>query len=385
MRGLEFTAGKAERYIFMDERKGSILLLPLAGMESVAARIKAHLENIAPGTPCEILSVELPRFSTGDAKAVLGRSVRGRDVYIIVDVGNYGCEYTMFGRSVCMSPDEHYQNLIRTVSAIDGKAERVNVISPLLYSERQDRRITRESLDCAVALQHLAAIGVANIMAFDVHDDRVQNAIPFVGFDMLMPIYQTIKAMRRKYPDMKFDEDNLVVVSPDFGGMGRNFKYANELDIDLGVFYKRRSRSKFVGGRYEVEVHKYIGPEVSGRDALLVDDVIASGDTMLDSVYKIKENGARRVFVASTFGFFTEGIAKYDRAHAEGVLEAVFITNASYRRPEITGAPWYREVDIQKYIAYYIYCVNTGKSITRIMDPHGKIQALLGRPRAQDK
>ena len=369
----------------MDERNGSILLMPLAGMEGFAAKIKEHLESIAPGTTCYILPVELPRFSTGDAKAVLNRSVRGRDAYIIVDVGNYGCEYKMFGRQVCMSPDEHFQNLIRTLSAIDGKAERVNVISPLLYSERQDRKITRESLDCAVALQQLAGIGVANIMAFDVHDDRVQNAIPFVGFDILMPIYQTIKAMNRKYPDIKFDEDNLVVVSPDFGGMSRNFGYANELDVDLGVFYKRRSRSKFVNGRYEVEVHKYIGPDVAGKDVLLVDDIIASGDTMLDSVYKLKESGARRVFVAATFGFFTEGIAKYNRAHADKVLEAVFITNASYRRPEITNAPWYCEVDIQKYIAYYIYSVNAGKSISAIMDPHGKIQALLNKARSQDK
>lgn len=363
----------------MDERKGSIVLIPLTGMENVAYKIKEHLELISPGTPCEIIPVEIPRFSTGDAKAVLCRSVRGKDVYIIVDVGNYGCEYTMFGRSVCMSPDEHHQNLIRTMSAIDGKAERINVITPLLYSERQDRKITRESLDCAVALQHLAAIGVSNIMAFDVHDDRVQNAVPFIGFDMLMPIYQTIKAIKNVYPDMKYDEDNLAVVSPDFGGMNRNFMYANELGVDLGVFYKRRSRSRFTSGRYEVEIHKYIGPDVSGKNVLLVDDIIASGETMLDSVAKIKEYGAKRVFVAVTFGFFTAGTEKYTRAYEEGILDAVFITNASYRRPEITDAPWYREVDIQKYIAYYIYCVNAGKSISAILDPHRKIQALLNR------
>lgn len=366
------------------ENKGQIVLIPLLGMEEVARQIKDHLAEISPPTPCEIVRVELPRFATGDSKAVLTESVRGKDVYIIVDVGNYGCEYTMFGRSVCVSPDEHYQNVIRTISAIDGKAERVNVISPLLYSTRQDRRVSRESLDCAVALQQLANIGVSNIMAFDLHDDRVQNAIPFVGFDMLMPVYQTIKAMRRAYPDMKFDEEHLLMVSTDFGGMNRNLTFANELGVDLGVFYKRRSRSNFTNGKYGVELHKYIGPDVAGRDVLIVDDVIASGDTMLDSVLKLKEYGAGRVFVAATFGFFTEGVAKYNKAYNEGALEAVFITNASYRREEITSAPWYREVNIRKYIACYIFCVNTGKSISAIMDPHQKIQALMNRVRATE-
>ncbi len=361
------------------ENKGPIVLIPLMGMEEVAEKIKCHLADISAETPCEIVKVELPRFATGDSKAVLTQSVRGKDVYILADVGNYGCEYTMFGRTVCMSPDDHFQNLIRTISAIDGKAERVNVISPLLYSERQDRKISRESLDCAVALQHLGSIGVSNIMAFDVHDDRVQNAIPFVGFDMLMPVYQTIKAMKKSYSDLKCDEENLIIVSPDFGGMNRNFTYANELGVDLGVFYKRRSRSKFTNGKYGVDVHKYMGPDVAGKDVLLVDDIIASGDTMLDSVVKLREAGARRVFIAATFGFFTEGVAKYNKAYSDGVLDAVFITNASYRRSEITEAPWYREVDIRKYIAYYIFCVNTGKSISAIMDPHRKIQALLNK------
>jgi ribose-phosphate pyrophosphokinase len=361
------------------ENKGQIVLIPLMGMEEVAEKIKGHLAEISAETSCDIVKVDLPRFATGDSKAVLTQSVRGKDVYILVDVGNYGCEYSMFGRKVCMSPDDHFQNLIRTISAIDGKAERVNVISPLLYSERQDRKISRESLDCAVALQQLANIGVSNIMAFDVHDDRVQNAIPFVGFDMLMPVYQTIKAMKREYPDIKFDEDNLVIVSPDFGGMNRNFMYANELGVDIGVFYKRRSRSNFANGKYGVEVHKYIGPDVTGRDVLMADDVIASGETMLDSVAKIKEYGAKRIFIAVTFGFFTEGVAKFNKAYEDGLLDGVFITNASYRREEILTAPWYREVDIRKYIAYYIFCVNTGKSISGIMDPHRKIQALMNR------
>ncbi len=364
------------------ENKGQIVLIPLLGMEEVACQIKNHLAEISPMTPCEIVKVELPRFATGDSKAVLTQSVRGKDVYIIVDVGHYGCEYTMFGRCVCVSPDEHYLNIVRTISAIDGKAERINVISPLLYSTRQDRRVKRESLDCAVALQQLENIGVSNIMAFDLHDSRVQNAIPFVGFDMLMPVYQTIKAMSLAYPKMKFDEENLLMVSPDFGGMNRNLIYSNELGIDLGVFYKRRSRTNFMNGKYGVELHKYIGPDVEGRDVLIVDDVIASGDTMLDSVLKLKEYGAGRVFVATTFGFFTEGVDKYTKAYNEGALEAVFITNASYLREEITSAPWFHEVNVRKYIAYYIFCVNTGKSISAILDPSQKIQTLMRCVRA---
>lgn len=353
-----------------------IVLLPLRGMEETALRIEKYL-NVIGTKKVSVLKVSLPRFSTGDAKAVLPESVRGKDVYIIVDVGNYSLTYDMHGYENHMSPDDHWQDIVRTVSAIGGKALRVNVISPMLYAARQDRRVQRESLDCAVALEHLYSIGVANIMAFDVHDDRVQNATPFMGFDKLMPIYQAIKAVKKNYPDVDFSEKNTVMVSPDFGGMGRNHEYANELGIDLGVFYKRRSTTDFADGKYAVQVHKYIGPDVEGKDVFVVDDIIASGETMLDVVRQIKERGAKRIFLIATFGFFTKGTAEFDRAYNDGALDAVFITNASYRNDRVTSSPWYKEIDIVKYISYYIYSVNAGKSVAEIINPHKKIQKLL--------
>ena len=357
-----------------DVMTNEIVLIPLCGMEKTAIRIKEYLHQISGNKSVIICNVSLPRFATGDAKAVLNESVRGKDVYIIVDVGNYSLTYTMRGYENHMSPDEHYQDIVRVVSAVGGKANRVNVVSPLLYSARQDRRILRESLDCAVALQHLYSIGVSNIMAFDVHDDRVQNATPFMGFDKLMPIYQAIKSVCRSYSDIVFDENNTIVISPDFGGMGRNYEYANELGVDMGVFYKRRSNADFFDGKYTVEVHKYMGPEVAGKDILIVDDILASGETMLDAIRQIKEMGAKRVFAIVTFGLFTKGTKAFDDAYEAGMLDAVFITNASYISEEVANAKWYKEVNILKYIAYYIFCVNSGYSVARIVDPHQKIK-----------
>ncbi len=356
---------------------GNIVIVPLRGMEKMAEQIVNYLVEIANVTTAKIIIPDLPRFNTGDAKAVLAESVRGKDVYLLMDVGNYACTYSMHGITNHMSPDEHYQDLIRVISAIGGKAARINVISPMLYAARQDRRILRESLDCAVALQNLYSIGVENIMAFDVHDDRVSNAVPFMGFDKLMPTYQTIKAICHDFPDVVFDEENMVMISPDFGGMGRNYIYSNELGLDLGVFYKRRSMTDFVDGHYAVQVHKYIGPDVRGKDVLIVDDIIASGDTILDVVVKIKEMGARRIFVAATFGLFTAGTGKFDRSYEKGELDAIFVTNASYRSDEVISAPWYREVNIVKYTAYYIYSVNTGCSIAQLLDPHRRIHDLV--------
>lgn len=296
-----------------------------------------------------------------------------------MDVGNYSCHYSIYGQDVIMSPDEHFQNLKRTISAIAGKANRINVISPLLYSSRQDRRISRESLDCAVALQELERINVSNIMAFDVHDNRVQNAVPFMGFDDLYPIYQVLKSVTMNFSDIIFDEEHTIFISPDFGAMNRNYAYTCELGLDLGVFYKRRSTSKMVNGSYVVDTHKYIGPEVKGKDVFIVDDVICSGLTMLDTAQKLNDVGAKRVFLSSTYALFSSGIEAFNKAYEDGIIEAVFITNASYRREEIRNAPWYCEVDVTKYIAYYIYCVNSGKSISDILDPHKKIHKLLDK------
>lgn len=355
----------------------SVSLIPLYGTEELVSSVQHYLEEIYSIEECRIVQSDILRFTTGDAKAVLEETVRGTDVFILVDVGNYACSYKMFGQEVIMSPDEHYQNLKRTISAIGGKAARINVISPLLYSGRQDRRIGRESLDCAVALRELENMKVDNIMAFDVHDNRVQNAIPFVGFDDLFPVYQVIKTMVRNYSDIVFDKEHTVFISPDFGATNRNFTYSDELDLDMGIFYKRRSKSKIQNGKYVVDEHKYIGPDVNGKDVITVDDIMCSGETILDVAKKMKAMGAKRVFVSVTFALFTEGVELFNKAHSEGIIEAVFITNASYRREEIKEAVWYKEVDVTKYISYYIYCINQGESIAKILDPHKKIRKLF--------
>jgi len=358
---------------------GEIVLLPLRGMKEYANKIQQYLYEIADDVDVSIIDLELLRFQTGDAKAVLCESVRGKDVYLVVDMGNYSETYNIHGYENHMSPDEHYMDLMRTISAIGGKAARINVISPFLYAAKQDRRILRESLDCAIALQQLYSVGVSNIMAFDVHDDRVQNAVPFIGFDKLMPIYQAIKSLRTAYPDVSFDRNHTVVVSPDFGGMERNYTYSDELGIDLGVFYKRRSHTDFSDGNYAVQIHKYFGPDVAGKDVLVIDDIIASGETMLDVVSQLSALGAKRIFLVATFGFFTKGTAKFDEAYNSGILEAVFITNASYVNENIISSPWYKEIDVIKYISYYIYCVNSGYSVAKLIDPHQKIQNYLNR------
>jgi len=358
---------------------GEIVLLPLRGMVDYAKKIREHLSEIAEDVDVSIIDIDLPRFKTGDAKAILSESVRGKDVYIIVDMGNYSETYRLSQFENHMSPDEHFMDLMRTISAIGGKAARINVISPLLYAARQDKRTSRESLDCAVALQQLYSVGVSNIMAFDVHDDKVQNAVPFIGFDKLMPTYQAIKALHNAYPDLIFDEDHTVVVSPDYGAMSRNNAYADELNLELGVFYKRRSTSNMVDGSYEVEVHKYSGPDVNGKDIIIADDILASGYSMLDAVKQLKDLGAKRIFIIATFGMFTSGAEKYNEAYKNGVFDAVFITNASYVSTDITNTPWYREIDVRKYISYYIYCVNSGHSIAKLLDPHKKIQKFLSK------
>ncbi len=354
-----------------------IVLIPLYGTEELAKKIEYYLRETYNKEECHVVNSNIIRFSTGDAKAVLEDTIRGADIYILMDVGNYSCSYQMYGQTILMSPDEHFQNLKRTISAIGGKAYRVNVISPLLYSSRQDRRIDRESLDCAMALRELEQIGVKNITAFDVHDNRVANAVPYSGFDDLFPIYQVIKAIKKNYPDVVFSEDHSIFISPDLGATTRNYKYANELGLDMGIFYKRRSRTKVVGGNYVVDVHKYIGPSVRNKDVFIVDDMICSGTTMLDVAKYCKKQGAKRVFAAATFALFTAGIQKFDEAYKNKVLEAAFITNASYRRDEIRNAAWYREVDITKYISIYIHSVNEGKSVSKLLDPHEKIHRLL--------
>ncbi|MBO5606878.1 MAG: ribose-phosphate diphosphokinase [Treponema sp.] len=353
-----------------------VALVPLYGTEELAEIILRHLRDEYKNENCRIIKVDIVRFSTGDAKAVLEESIRGYDVFLLMDVGNYSCSYEMYGHTNLMSPDEHFQNLKRTISAIGGKAFRLNLISPMLYSSRQDRRNSQESLDCALALRELESLGVKNITAFDVHDIRVSNAIPFTGFDCLFPIYQTLKTVKNNFPDVRFNEEDSIFVSPDLGGTNRNFKYANELQLDMGIFYKRRSAEKMVDGSYKIEVHKYIGPDINGKNVFIVDDIICSGNTILDVARYCKQNGAKRIFVIVTFALFTSGIEAFNEAYSKKEIDAIFITNASYLRDEVKQAPWFKSVDITKYIATYIHSINNGISISSLLDTHKKIHNL---------
>ncbi|MBQ1217395.1 MAG: ribose-phosphate pyrophosphokinase [Clostridia bacterium] len=363
-------------------------IIPMEGAAELSKKIDQHLTNWFHNLYPEykedpevrdttLLEVTCPRFTSGDGKAVLKQSVRGNDIFIITDMGNYACEYEMFGRKVPMSPDDHYQDLKRIIQAMAGKAYRISVIMPTLYGGRQHKRSSRESLDCAVALQELERIGVKNIITFDAHDPRVQNATPFMGFDNVMPTYQVLKALLGKYKDMNLDKDHLMIVSPDEGAMNRNIYYASVLGVDLGMFYKRRDYSTVVNGRNPIVAHEYMGNSVAGKDILVADDIIASGESMLGLAYELKEKGARRIFVTATYGLFTEGLDKFQKAIDDGAITGILTTNLTYQSPELLAKDWYTSVDCSKYIAYYILAMHENQSVSKLLDPHKKIDALL--------
>ena len=326
-----------------------------------------------------LIETQCPRFSSGDGKGLIKKSIRGDDIYIIVDVGNYACTYQMFGKDNAMSPDDHFQDLKRLIQAMSGKAHRINVIMPILYGGRQHRRNYRESLDCAVALQELQAMSVENIICFDAHDARVCNAIPLMGFDNVMPTYQVLKTMFKNIPDLNtsINSRNFMVVSPDEGAMNRNMYYASVLGVDLGMFYKRRDYSRIINGRNPIVAHEYLGNSVEGKDVFISDDIISSGDSMLDIGYELKKRNARRIIAYATYPIFTNGLEKFDKAYSEGIIDYVFGTNLTYRTPELLKRPWFKEVDISKYIAYFIVALNHDISTSMVIDPHAKIKNLL--------
>ncbi|MFR5070795.1 MAG: ribose-phosphate pyrophosphokinase [Bianqueaceae bacterium] len=326
-----------------------------------------------------LVGVSCPRFQTGDAKAVIGQSVRGMDVYLLTDVGNYNCTYSMFGQPVPMSPDDHYQDLKRAIEAVGGKAHRITVIMPILYGGRQHRRTSRESLDCAVALQELRNMGVHSIITFDAHDPRVQNAVPLMGFDNVMPSYQTLKALLHHVPDIVINKDSFMVVSPDEGAIDRNVYYASVLGVDMGMYYKRRDYSRIVNGRNPIVAHEFLGNDIHGKDVFIYDDIISSGDSMLDIAYDLRKRGAGRIFAGCTYALFTEGVDKFTEAVENGYLSGVLSTNLTYRRPELLEAPWYYEVDVSKYVAYFIAYMNHDMSISLLLDPLAKINDLVAR------
>lgn len=358
-------------------------LIAMQGCRELGIKIDRHLTRWAAnsGRSCDTFMVdsECPRFSSGDAKGIIHSSIRGDDLFILVDVGNYSCTYKMFGRENLMSPDDHYQDLKRIIQATGGKAHRVNVIMPILYGGRQHRRNYRESLDCAVALQELRNMGVANIITFDAHDSRVQNAVPLMGFDNVIPYYQVLKALFNNIPDIKPDRDHLMIVSPDEGAMSRNMFYASVLGVDLGMFYKRRDYSTIVNGRNPIVAHEYLGNSVEGMDVFIADDIISSGESMLDIAYELKKRKARNIYAYATYAIFTGGLDSFDKAYNDGIISGVFGTNLTYRSEELKSRKWFYEVDVSKYIAYFIAALNHDVSVSKIIDPHQKIENLLKR------
>ncbi len=375
----------SENVFKLEANVAPLRIISMNGAQELGKKIEDHLLRWAHRCGKEeesfSIGVDCPRFSSGDAKGLIKESIRGTDLYILVDVGNYNCKYSMYGFENAMSPDDHYQDLRRIIQATSGKAHRINVIMPNLYGGRQHRRSYRESLDCAVALQELQAMGVDNIVTFDAHDPRVCNAVPMMGFDNMMPSYQVMKAMFRDIPNLRPDRDHLMVVSPDEGALNRNMYYAVNMGVEMGMFYKRRDYSRVVNGRNPIVAHEYLGTSVEGKDIFIADDIIASGESMLDIAYELKKRKANRIFAYATYAIFTAGLEKMDKAVADGVLDGVFGTNLTYRTPELLKRDWFHEVDCSKYVAYYIAALNHNISISALIDSHDKIQQLLEKHR----
>lgn len=372
---------------------GPLGIIALPGCEEMAEKIDRYLVKWRSQQESEhkttiafsgyerdtyILNTSFPRFGTGEGKCSLHESVRGFDIYILIDPFNHGVTYKMYGNTVPMSPDDHYANLKRAISAIGGKAKRITVIMPMLYEGRQHKRSSRESLDCAVALQELCiSMGVDNIITFDAHDARVQNAIPLHGFENVSPAYQMIKALVNHFDDLKLDKEHTMIISPDEGGMSRCMYYSNVLSLDLGMFYKRRDYSRIVDGRNPILEHSFLGSNVEGKDVMIIDDMISSGESMLEVASKLKSLGANRVFIFSAFGLFCNGLDSFDKAFKEGLFDRVFTTNLVYRTPELKKREWFCEVDLSKYLSYIIDTLNHDKSVSKLLNPADKIDAIL--------
>ena len=324
-----------------------------------------------------LVNAHVPRFGSGEAKGVIDESVRGMDLYILVDVCNYSLTYSMSGNTNHMSPDDHYQNLKRIIAAVGGKAKRINVIMPFPYEGRQHKRNGRESLDCALALQELTHMGVDNIITFDAHDPRVQNAIPLSGFETVRPTYQFVKGLLDRYDDLIIDSDHMMAISPDEGATERAVYLANVLNLDMGMFYKRRDYTRVVNGRNPIVAHEFLGSSVEGKDVIILDDMISSGDSILDVAKQLKSRNAKRIFAAATFGLFTNGLDKFDEAYESGLIDGVLTTNLIYQTPELLSRPYYINCDMSKYVALMIDTLNHDGSISDILDPSERIQVCV--------
>ncbi|MDO4523392.1 MAG: ribose-phosphate pyrophosphokinase [Eubacteriales bacterium] len=369
-------------------------LAALEGCRDFAAKVNEHLVSYRHDNPTHDLQnlafkgyaqdsyladCACPRFGSGEGKGILHSSVRGTDLFILADVTNYSLTYKVCGYTNHMSPDNHFQDIKRVISASNGKAKRINVIMPFLYEGRQHKRSGRESLDCALALQELADMGVSNIITFDAHDPRVQNAVPLIGFDSFMPTYQFLKAMVQSTPDLKIDSDHLMIISPDEGAMGRAVYFSTILGVDMGMFYKRRDYSTIINGRNPIVAHEFLGDSVAGKDVIIVDDMISSGESMLDVAKQLKERHAKRVFVCTTFGLFTDGFSKFDEYYENGYIDRIITTNLNYHDPVIYEKPYYVEADMSSFLASIIDALNHDVSIEHIMSPTEKIHKLLSR------
>ena len=356
-------------------------LIAMKGASDLGEKINSYLtmwaEEAGYNYDTFLVEADCPRFSSGDGKGLIKQTIRGNDLFILCDMGNYSIKYDYFGHENWMSPDDHYQDLKRIIQAASGKAHRINIIMPSLYGGRQHRRNYRESLDCAVALQELQSMGVSNVLTFDAHDPRVQNAVPLMGFDNIIPSYQVLKSMFKNLKDFKPNKEHFMIVSPDEGAINRNMYYASVLGVDMGMFYKRRDYSVVVNGRNPIVAHEYMGNDVTGKDIFIADDIISSGESMLEVAAELKKRNAGKIYCYATYAIFTNGFEKFDKMYADGVIDGVFGTNLTYRSPELLSKPWFYEVDCAKYIAYFITTLNHDMSISEVIDPHEKIQNLL--------
>lgn len=379
---------------------GSLGIIPLEGCKSLGQKVDDYLVEWRTVRESEhknsltfsgyqrdsyILKAKVPRFGSGEAKGMILESVRGTDLYILVDVANYSLTYSLCGRENHMSPDDHYQDLKRIIAAVGGKARRITVIMPFLYESRQHKRTARESLDCALALQELVHMGVDNIITFDAHDPRVQNAIPLHGFETVQPTYQFIKGLLCNVDDLQLDSDHMMVISPDEGGMGRAIYMANVLGLDMGMFYKRRDYTRIVDGRNPIVAHEFLGSSVEGKDMIIIDDMISSGESVIEVATALKERRARKVFICTTFGLFTNGLERFDKAYQSGIIDRVLTTNLIYQTPELLSREWYINCDMSKYIAYLIDTLNHDASISDLLDPNERIQRVVSKYRRGER
>ena len=371
---------------------GPLGLIPLKGMEEFTKKVNNYLvewrkerESEHKGTLLfseyekdnYIIKSSISRFGSGEAKGTIDESVRGDDLYLLVDVCNYSMTYSLSGRINHMSPDDHFQDLKRIIAAIAGKARRINVIMPFLYESRQHKKTGRESLDCALALQELTNMGVENIITFDAHDPRVQNAIPLKGFETVQPIYQYTKGLLKNFPDLQVDSEHMMIISPDEGGMRRAIYFANMLKLDVGMFYKRRDYTKVVDGRNPIIAHEFLGADVEGKDLVIIDDMISSGESVQEVAKELKKRKARRVFVCATFGLFTNGFARFDQYYEDGIIDGIFTTNLVYQSPDLLSRPYYHSIEMSKYVALIIDNLNHDSTISGLLTPTNRINNFL--------